>query len=113
MNDEELEIVEGAGFMAVGELSYARANQKLFEVAKSNPEMLVSVVDIWLNEWVRMAEEMVEQCAVTYIYGSKGPAVFDNQEQMKEDIDTFITRMQKMRDDAINNGIESALGDSS
>ena len=101
MNDIELQVVEGTGFMALGELEYARHNKRLFEAAKAKPDMLVTMVEVWLNEWVRMADEMIEQCAALHILGSKGEAIFEQQDQIASETAAFKARMQEMRDEGI------------
>ena len=107
MNDNELQVVDGAGFMANGEIEYARHNQSIFEAAKSDPDMLVGIVEVWLNEWVRMADEMIEQCAALYILGSKGEAIFDHEDQIAKETAAFKARMQQMRDDGIKDAADN------
>jgi hypothetical protein len=102
MNDIELQVVEGTAFMAFGELGYAQHNKKMFLAARSNPDMLPDLIQVWLDEWVRMADEMIEQCAAMYVLGSCGKAIFENEDDLARKKSEFKTRMQKMREDAIN-----------
>jgi len=101
MNALELETVEGAAYMAFGELEYAQHNKRLLEALKSKPEMLPEIVEVWLNEWERMAEEMIDQCASMYVFGAKGEGIFDHDGQLEKEKSKFRSRIQKMREDSI------------
>ncbi len=107
MNDIELQVIEGAGFMANGELEYARHNKNLFPALKTNPEMLVGAVEVWLDEWIRMADEMIEQCVALYILGSKGEALFDHEDQIAKETAAFKARMQQMREDGLGDAADN------
>ena len=93
--------------MEVGELEYARINQSLFEVAKSDPDMLVKMVEVWLKEWVRMADDMLEQCAGIYILGSKGEEIFNHEDQIAKETAAFKARVQQMREDSFKDAADN------
>jgi len=106
MNAIELEVVEGTAFMAFGELEYAQHNKRLLEAVKSKPDMLPVMLETWLNEWVRMAEEMIDQCAAMYVLGSKGEAIFDHEDLLSQEKSVFINRIQKVRQDTVSDVAE-------
>jgi hypothetical protein len=109
MNDLELETVEGAGFMAFGELEYVRRSRRDWSVlvAGSHQDKIKEIVEVWLAEWERMADEMLDQCAGMYILGSEGEGIFDDKKRALKATSEFRDRMKRMREETLRDAANS------
>jgi hypothetical protein len=109
MNDLELDTVDGAGFMALGELEYVKHNRKLWSVlvGRSDQAKINEIVEVWLAEWQRMAEGMLDQCAGMHILGSEGEGIFHDKEQLAKAKSAFRARIQDMREETLRDAANS------
>jgi hypothetical protein len=111
MNKDELDTIDGTGFMVHQELSYVRHNKRLWpEIVKAMPlDQVIQVVQTWLAEWERMADEMMVQVAQIHGFGRYGGKFCRSDAQVDQYIADFRSRMEKLATEAGQLGFGKAI----